>query len=539
MEIYPKIIDAYMKIFYCHLLEQDGTEYFGMNYDSKYIYRRHYEKNMNEVVYELHMPDIYSKNVEDIDVFYKSAIDYLKHKLRKQLQILDVKDVKKVFYVLGAFQAEFHGRVNLINCGAEVNLRNAPPIERCILMLVKNRIRVHDIKSICAVDKNAVQLIFQECIGMDGVQNGNIKGEIDIRSFCEIYGCALTIIELIGVRSLLKMRVFEFPVLQICNGILKFEGKFDYNTEQFVNRCEMDMIRYEKSFPGNVKDILDNNFYKEYGFKIDMVKSVAFSKSPLLDNNNLATETNYANIIYEFVLILKCSKEEAEKMFKYLCIDEYKRYEKRYDSPEKDENRIFEKCILRIDEDRYLYSQVLMGYSYIILERKLMFNMLEGCKGVNESIIRKKIKEKFVKETEQFIRNYNIKTLRNVHKLDNGGVLSNEVDVMYAQRNVLYVVECKDVSFRFTPTGFVADISKERGFIGKLHKKIESVNFNIEYFEKVFNQRIERIEGCLVYRTSNFVTETMKNDQGIDIVSAEQFKTRFVENEKIIDVKRT
>lgn len=97
-----------------------------------------------------------------------------------------------------------------------------------------------------------------------------------------------------------------------------------------------------------------------------------------------------------------------------------------------------------------------MGYAYRILERKLMFNMLEGCKGVNECIVRKKIKEKFVEKIEQYIKQYNIKTLSNVYKLDNGNVLSNEVDVIYIQRKVLYVVECKDVSFRFTPTGFMA-----------------------------------------------------------------------------------
>lgn len=532
MEIYNEIINSYLKFFCCHLLEQSGTEDSGIYFDSIYSCVKHYEKNMNEFVYELHMPDIYSKNVKDIVVFYNSAIDYLRYKLRKQLRNLDVQDRKKVFYVLAAFQAEFHGRVNLINDGTELDLSNAHPFESSILQLVKKQMYTHEIRGICAIDKNAVQLIFQECIEADRVQNSNMDSQIDIKSFCEIYGCALTIIELMGKRSFLQMRVFESPVLQIDNGNLKFQGEVDYNTEQYVNRCEKDMIHYEAVFPEYVKDLLDNNFYKSYGFKIDMVKAIASSKSMLLTSNNLATESNYATIIGEFVLVLKCSIEEAEKMFAYLCVDEYKKYEKRYDSPEKDENRIFEKCILKIDEDRYLYSQVLMGYAYRILERKLMFNMLEGCKGVNERIVRKKIKEKFVEEMEQYVKRYNIKTLRNVHKLDNGNVLSNEVDVMYAQKNVLYVVECKDVSFKFTPTGFVADMLKEREFIQKLHKKIESVNFNIEYFQEVFNQRIERIEGCLVYRTSNFVTETIKNDQGIDIVSAEQFKTRFNETEK-------
>jgi hypothetical protein len=532
MENYNEIINSYLKFFCCHLLESSGAENSGMCFESIYSYLKHYEKNISEVVYELHMQDICSKNVKEIVVFYNAAIDYLRHKLRKELQILDIQDRKKVFYVLTAFQAEFHGRVNLINDGVELDLNNVHPLERSILWLVKKQIHTYKIRGICAIDKNVIQLIFQECIEADQVQNGNKDSLIDTKSFCKIYGCALTIIELMGIRSFLQMRVFEAPVLQIKKGKLKFKGEVDYNTEQYVNRCETDMIQYDMLFPEYVKRLLDNNFCKSYGFKIDTVKNIASARPILLMNNNLATESNYATIIGEFVLVSKCSIEEAEKMFAYLCMDESKKNEKKYDSPEKDKNRIFEKCILKIDEDRYLYSQVLMGYAYRILERKLMFNMLEGCKGVNECIVRKKIKEKFVEKIEQYIKQYNIKTLSNVYKLDNGNVLSNEVDVIYIQRKVLYVVECKDVSFRFTPTGFMADMLKEREFIQKLRKKIESVKHNIKYFEEVLGQTIEMIEGCLVYRTANFVTETMKSDKGIDILSAEQFKTRFIKVEK-------
>lgn len=532
MQKYDEIINSYMKFFWCHLLEYMGIGDSGLYFDSTYSYLKHYEKNMNEAIYGLYMPDIYSENVKDIVIFYNSAIDYLRNNLRKELQILNKQERKKVFYVLAAYQAEFHGTVNLINAGVNVDLNNAHPLEIEILQLVKNQICIYDIRGLCAIDKNTVQLILQECIGEEQVQNDNKASIVSVNSFCKIYGCALTIIELMGKRSLLQMRVFKSPTLQIDNGNIKFKGEVEYNMEQYVNRCETDMIHYETLFPESVKSLLDNNFYKSYGFKIDMVKIIASSSPVLLTSNNLVTESDYATIIYEFVMTLKCSIDEAEKIFDYLCIDENKKYQRRYDSPEKDENRIFEKCILKIDEDRYLYSQVLMQYAYVILERKLMFNMLERCKGVNERIIRKKIKEKFVEEMELYIKQHNIKALRNIHKLGNGKVLSNEVDVIYVQRKVLYVVECKDVSFRFTPSGFAADMSKEREFIQKLHKKIESVKFNIEYFEKVFNQTIERIEGCLVYRTSNFVTEIMKSDKGIDIVSAKQFKKRFVEDEE-------
>lgn len=408
-----------------------------------------------------------------------------------------------------------------------LDLKNAHPLERTILYLVKKQMYAHQIRGICAIDKYAVQLIFQECTG-EQMKCGNQKCQINVDAFCDIFGCALTIIELMNTRSFLQMGVFESPMIQIDSGNLKFEGEIDYNTEQYVDKCETDMMQYEMSFPESVKGLLDNNFYKVYGFKIDMIRKIVASKPALLTGDNLATESNYATIVGEFVITLKCTTEEAEKIFSYLCIDESKKNEKRYAFPERDENRIFEKCILQIDKDRYLYSQVLMGYAYKILERKLIFNLLEECKGLNERIIRKKVKGKFEEEIEQFIKQHNVKVLRNVHRLDNGNVLSNEVDVMYVKRGMLNVIECKDVSFRFTPTGFAADVSKEREFICKLQKKMESVQQNVGYFEEIFDQSIENVEGCLVYRTANFVTEIMKHDKGIDIMSADQFKNSFI-----------
>lgn len=106
MKDYNYIINSYMKFFCCHLLEYCGIEDSGMCFDSVYSYLKNYEKNMKEVVYELHMPDICSKNVKDIVAFYNSAIDYLREKLRKKLQILDAKE-KKLFIYWRHFRRSF------------------------------------------------------------------------------------------------------------------------------------------------------------------------------------------------------------------------------------------------------------------------------------------------------------------------------------------------------------------------------------------------------------------------------------------------
>lgn len=528
MKDYTSIVNSYMKFFCCRLLEYSGIEDSGFYFGSIYSYLKNYDNNMREVVYELHMPNLYSKNTVDIIVFLNAAIDYLRRKMRKKLLEMDTKERKEIFYIVAAFQAEFHGRINLVKDGLDLDIGGAHYLEQNILQLVKNKIYVHEIRGICAIDKNAIQLIMQECLKTEQLKTDCREYPISIESFCDVYGCALTIIELMSKRSFLQMKMFDSPAIQIDNGNLKFRGTLEYNTEQYVDKFETDMMKYVVSFPKSIKEILDNNFYKTYGFKIDMVCKIASSQPTWLSSEHLATESNYATIVGEFVQTLRCTREEAERIFSYLCIDECKMVGN-CDFPEKDENRIFEKCILKIDKDRYLYSQILLGCAYLILERKLMFNLLEECKGINERIIRKKIKEEFVKEMKQFIQQYKIKTLSNVYKLDNGKVLSNEVDVMYVMQGTLCIVECKDVSFRFTPNGYVTDMMKVYEFVRKMHKKIESVKQNIQYFETVFDQTIKNVEGILVYRTANFVTEVMNHDKEIQIVSASQFKNTFIQ----------
>ena len=97
MENYDAIINTYLNFFGCHLLESCETENSRICYDSIYSYLKNYDKNMKEVIYELHIPDLYTEKPKDIIVFYKSAIDCLRNKLRKELYSLDLMERKKYF----------------------------------------------------------------------------------------------------------------------------------------------------------------------------------------------------------------------------------------------------------------------------------------------------------------------------------------------------------------------------------------------------------------------------------------------------------
>lgn len=524
MTDYTEIVNAYMKFFACHLLESVDDTKTKMYFEDIYSFKKQFHKNIEKCIYELHIPDINSTKEKDILALLDAVISSLRNKIRNQLKEIDSRERKNIFYMLAAFQAEFHGRVNVIADGADLDLTSAHPLERCILELAKNKEYIFEIKAICAIDKYTLQMIFQECLMAQHIQEGLMGIEMSTEIFAEIYGNALTVIELIGKRWMLLLGVLNNPTLKIANGRVDFQEGFVYDMEKYVSKFETDTRQYQNSYPENVRKLLDNNFQKMYGFRVDTLEKMAGSMPKLFVNNNLVTESNYATIVKEIMLTSNCMLGEAEKIFAYMLVDESKEVEKLSESPEKDNNRLFEKCILRVGKDRYLYSHILIGYAYLILLRKLEFNLLEKCERLNAPIIDKNIKKKFEEETQLYIKQYCSNVLLNVHKLDDGAVLSNEVDVMFAMNGNLYIVECKDVTFRYTPNGFIADVRKEREFVKDMIAKRKSVIDNITYFERKFEQKINEVKGYLVYRTTNFVTETVKEDKNVVLVSFEKFK---------------
>lgn len=70
----------------------------------------------------------------------------------------------------------------------------------------------------------------------------------------------------------------------------------------------------------------------------------------------------------------------------------------------------------------------------------------------------------------------------------------------------------------------MADVRKEREFIKDMISKKKSVIDNITYFEEKFERKINEVKGYLVYRTANFVTEMVKGDKEIKIMSFEELK---------------
>ena len=521
MQDFSGIIDIYMKFFSCHLLEYVDVTYQSVYFDDIYSFEKIYKKEIQYYLYEVHMPEFSCSSKKDIVQLYDSIIGFLRRKLRTILGEINGKELRKILYILAAYQAEFHGRVNLKIGGKEVDLNTAHPLERIVLALAKNINGTSLIQNICAMDKNAIQLIIQETFMITNTKEQCI---VNSEIFIKIYGCALVIVELIGIRWLIDSGIYNNPILCISNGEMQLKGDYNVDIVEFQDKLARDIITYEKNYPQDVKRFLDNNFYKIYGFRITTLERIISSPPQILPDNNLSTESNYESIIMEFIMSAQCTIEESKKIFEYLCINDSKIIEKLSLPLDRDDNRIFEKCIMKIDENRFLYSHVLIGYAYSILLRKLGFNLLEDCRQTNSEIINKKIKKKFEQEVVSFISLYFPDVMSNVHKLSCGKSLSNEIDAIFVCDHNLFVVECKDVSFQFTPYGFMGDLSDARKYIKKINKKKKSVIDNMDYFEEYYGIGIQEVRSFLVYRTANIVTEMIDEENDTDIMSFEQFK---------------
>lgn len=521
MQDFSTIIDIYMKFFSCRLLEYvDGT-YQSAYFDDIYSFEKICKKEIQCYLYELNMPEICCSSKKDIVKLYDSIIVFLRRKLRKILGEINGGELRKTLYLLAAYQAEFHGRVNFKMDGKGVDSNTIHPLERMVLTLVKNIDGTSFIQNICANDKNAIQLIIQETL-----MTTNTDGQCSVNSeiFIKIYGCALVIVELIGIRWLIDSGIYNNPILSICNGEMQLEGDYNLDIIKFQDKLVRDIVNYDKNYPQDIKSFLDNNFYKIYGFRITTLERIISSPPQILSDNNLCIESNYESIITEFVMSAQCTIEESEKIFEYLCINDSKSIEKLSLPPDRDDNRIFEKCIMKIDENRFLYSHVLIGYAYSIILHKLEFNLLEGCRSVNSEIIDKKVKKRFEHEVASFISLYFPDVMSNVHKLSCGKSLSNEIDAIFVCDHKLFVVECKDVSFQYTPYGFMGDLSDARKYIKKLNKKKKSVIDNLDYFEEYYGTRIQEVRSFLVYRTASIVTEMIDEENDTEIMAFEQFK---------------
>lgn len=517
------IKNIYLNFYVGRLFEGFGVN-ISSNIDDMYKLSTVLKKYIEKYIYDSHIPDVLIYSKKDALVFLDATISYLRKKLRMKIAQQDIKELRKELFLLAAYEVEFHSRINELIDGGATEFVGKHEIENIVFSLAKNKKCVYQLRGLNAEDNNAIQLLIQECMTLNNIYCEG--GQLSQYIFIEMYQIAISLTNLIGMRWLVDVQNNNNAYFSITDGKIEFKEDLQWNNEEFVRRMEIDVEEYEKTYPKNIIKILDNNFYKSYGFKIESLGKIASSMPIYMDNNTYVTVSNYETIIQEISMVAQCERNEANNLFEFLCLKEYDNRLKDNHLPEKDSNRVFEKCIMQHGDDLYLYSYIMIGFAYIILSRKLKFNLIDGCKKSNSKIIEKKIKNEFEKTVYNKLKSLYKVTLYDQHKLDNGVVLPRQIDVIYYDDcgETLYVVECKDIAFKFTPLGIKTDVKKEKEFIGILKENITNIKNNKAYFETKYGIKVSCVKGRIVYRTTNYITEKEQNYDDIDILSYKQLK---------------
>lgn len=523
MEQYKGIIETYLKFFECNLLEELNGDADLIFYSDVYNSRKSFEKNVRYCLREMMLSNLHLNNKNDIVFLYGEIIKVLRRKIMKEISVLVEGEVKELFYLLAAYQAEFHMRLAQDYSEDKIPRRTGHEMESGILKVLNGRKHSTAVNTVCATHKNSLQLLTQICFSVETFGTERINYE----KFINLFSCALNVSELIETRWMVKGELIKNAVVDIKDECMKLEGDYFVDFESFMNKAQKDMKNYEINFPQDVRKIIEKNFYREYGFKIETLERVIHYMPEICSSDSLVMAFKYEDLIEGYKIASGCSNDEAVKMLEFLCIEHRADSIKELIPPMKDDNRIFEKCIVRAGE-LYLYSHVLVIYACDILKRKLAFNTLDRCRKVNSNIIEKRVKNAFEVETAKYVAKFFGKVMSDVHKLDNGKTLSNQTDVIFYNDGCLYIVECKDISFQYTPYGFIGDLGETKEFLNKMEKRKKSILDNKDFFEKCFGGEINSTCTLVVYKCANIVTEVQRERQGTLFMSFSDFQ-RMIE----------
>lgn len=525
-------IQSYQMIFYLRSMELVGLQIPDKYKDIVNIGQESFYTEIREILYYHGIRDTILKNNMDIITFYNFIIKEIFYKIRDILKTIEPMDVYYSLYSIAAYQAEFHTRLmNVINESYTIlECKNISDFEKEILtFLFNNKDHVTEFDSLIAMDKNVIQYLFKNYSCFESIESNYYK--LDKMRFSKVFLLTLIIMQLISERELATSKFSKYNEIQIKDYmILNVNYDLDLITKikkTYINDFSVNLF-YN---PEKIMSKLDDNLYKSVGFKLDTIMRFIFSNNKTIPDIAITMITDKETIIRSLKTDGKCSYEEANRILDYLTIENSVESQRIFDSLESYSNRIFEKSFFRIgmennDSDLYLFSYPLLLHSYEMLRRKLIYNIIPECKKLNSRIIQKYCKNELVITSKEKLAKYTDDIQINVHKftIEDGEkkkkvVLSNEVDVLALIDKKLFLIECKDIYYSFTPFGFRQDIKKTINYIETMKTKEKNVSENIMHIESLFKKKIDAIIPLIIFRNYNISIDSSLEKEGVYITN--------------------
>ncbi|KUO65445.1 MAG: hypothetical protein APF84_13245 [Gracilibacter sp. BRH_c7a] len=482
-----------------------------------------YYVEVAEVLYNLNINNTVLIKRQDIVKLYNLLITEISNKVTQRLKVTNKLQLLFVYYSLAAYFAEFHGRITqLLKKEMRIeDFNNIMDSEIKILEVVKeNSNFLPEIDSLKALDKATIQYL----INMIVYSESSDTYTAEIKDIFEFFFLAGALIRLISERELVTSNTINEIAIEIRNYSILFNDDYmkimkNYSTNLLEESSEDFIVE-------DTIAILENNFAKVNGFNLLTVENMLENTGRSFKDKfvcNLIDRPSLLSIISQDG---ECSYKEAENLLNYMIISRPSSSEFIYKSFDKHEKRIFEFPFLQVniftDVEAFLFSYPLLLHSYMLLRKKLLYNLIPECQKYNSRIIDKKIKNKFVKEVEKILKPYTKLILTNVQKLENQEItiyLEREIDLLAVTEESLLLFECKDVYYSFSAAACRQDLSDCIRFINNIMLKVEEIEQKQTKIKKYLQFDFNSIHPVLVYKNYNVSIDSLIDKKGVIVTS--------------------
>ncbi|HBE8148576.1 hypothetical protein ACE5LJ_16560 [Clostridioides difficile] len=507
------IINIYLKIYWNRI----------SNRGEKNLYNIYFNREIKRVLYNKYLENI-NIDKRDISVVYDCIINDLNSEIDKRIRNSNINELMAILYGIACFQAEFHGRVFITLNNNTSNFSNILHIEKDILRYIERNLKKRFIvDSISATDKSSIQYLIEKCMHFSS--DSDNQNNFGVKLFTDVYMMSLIITNLIAEKNMLLSGLCDDISVWI-NDYMIYNNLDRYYDNEIIYKEYIEDLNFDiRDYDSKIIEKLKNNFFKSYGFRIETIERFLNSTNKTIKDTELVHLVEEKTLVKAFCDDSGADIEEIRFLIKYLTITKSIEYDK-LKSMENYSNRILEKAFININNCNisiYMFSYIILLHSYEILIRKLVYNLLPKCKKINSKIIEREIKNNLVIDCSNILKKYTNKIIINAHKvyINNEKIitLSNEIDLIAVVTKKLFIIECKDIYYKFTPYGFKCDINKTYSFISKMEKKYKSVLENKQNLEIKFGCEIEEIQPIIVFKTYNMAINSKLNNNRIKIIN--------------------
>ncbi|MTI67142.1 MAG: hypothetical protein FH753_11175 [Firmicutes bacterium] len=501
----------------------------------------YYDNKIEDILSKINIPDMKLESNYDIKQLYDLLIENVLSEIKTNLCKYNKTLIHLGLYNLASYMAELHGRINMIfNNKFEIpNIDKMNTKEFYILKLIElakiynNNLSI--VSAIIGTDKVIIQHMFSI---LPTIKFQNSK-TISMNGIKEVYKLVYILTRLISEKDLVTSKFIRDNIVEIKDNKIVLSKEMiknirNLNTDMLINERTVDT----DYITDDILAKLDRGLQKGVGFSIYTLKRYISNINKSIKDGDLSTLVDRRVLLTSISNDTGCSLEEASNVIEYLSIEEYENNDVKK-SVDRLNKRLFESPLVELNISgykQYLLSYPLLIYSYEVLWKKLVYNLISECKTYNSEFIDKQIKNELVKNIKKIIDSKGILGYDNIKKfyVEIEGKrkeinLNREIDVLWVKDNTLYLVECKDIYYKFTGLGFKNDIYSAIKYINIIKKnEKELLGDKKKYIEKLFETEIFSIKPILVYRRPNAIMNSNIDKRGVDTYTIQEFKKLII-----------